>query len=145
VRIEQELEIRRDPASVFAVLTDPDKVSAWQKNTVAVRRERQGFLEVGERFKEVHKALGREFPSTVEVAAFEAPRLFALRVVSGRVPLDGRWELERCPAGTRLRFIGEADVRGPMRLTKPMLAQQFRKHHRRLKELLERDQDANGG
>jgi hypothetical protein len=34
-----------------------------------VRRQRQGPLTVGERFEEVHKALGRELSSTVEVVA----------------------------------------------------------------------------
>ena len=101
------------------------------------------FPVVGERFEEVHKALGRELSSTVEVAAYEVPRLFALRVVSGAIPLPlpGRWELEPSGDGTRLRFGGEADVRGPVRLAKPMLARQFRRYHSRLKELLEHNED----
>lgn len=137
MRIEHEIRIEREPAEVFAVLTDPDKLAAWQPTTVAVRRGRQGPYTVGERFEEVHKALGRELVSTVEVAAYDAPRLFALHIVSGAVPLDGRWELEPSGGGTRLRFAGEADVRGPMRLAKPVLARQFRGYHKRLKDLVQ--------
>ena len=137
MRIEHEIHIAAEPAEVFAVLTDPKRLSAWQSTTVAVRRQRQGPLDVGERFEEVHKGLGRELTSTVEVAAYEPPRLFALRMVSGAVPLDGRWELEPSRSGTRLRFVGEGDVRGPMRLARPVLARQFRGYNKRLKSLVE--------
>ena len=137
MRIEHELHIDREPAEVFAFLTDPENLPAWQPTTVAVRRQRQGPLTVGERFDEVHKALGRELTSTVEVVAYDAPRLFALHMVSGAVPLDGRWELEPSRGGTLLRFVGEGDIRGPMRLAKPLLARQFRGYHKRLEDLLE--------
>ena len=137
MRIEHEIHIAREPAEVFTVLSDPERLSAWQPNTVAVRRQRQGPLGVGERFEEVHKALGRELPSTVEVVAYDAPRLFALRIVHGAMPLDGRWELEPSRGGTRLRFVGEGDVHGVMRLAKPLVARQFRGYHKRLKRLVE--------
>jgi carbon monoxide dehydrogenase subunit G len=137
VRIDDELHINREPAEVFAFMSDPAKLSTWQPTTVAVRRQRQGPLVVGERFEEVHKALGRELSSTVEVAAYDAPRLLALHIVSGPMPLDGRWELEPSHGGTRLRFVGEADVRGLMRLTRPVLARRFRSYHERLKHLVE--------
>ena len=138
MRIEHEIHIDAEPADVFAVLSDPERLSDWQPTTVAVRRQRQGPLGLGERFEEVHKGLGRELTSTVEVAAYDPPRLFALHLVSGAVPLDGRWELEPSRGGTRLRFVGEGDVRGPMRLAKPVLARQFRSYHKRLKSLVER-------
>ena len=137
MRIEHEIHIDAEPAEVFAVLTDPERLSAWPPTTVAVRRQRQGPLGLGERFEEVHKGLGRELTSTVEVAAYDPPRLFVLRMVSGAVPLDGRWELEPSRGGTRLRFVGEGDVPGPMRLAKPVLARQFRSYHKRLKSLVE--------
>jgi carbon monoxide dehydrogenase subunit G len=137
VRIEHEIHIDREPAEVFAFLTDSENLSAWQPTTVAVRRQQQGPLALGERFEEVHKALRRELASTVEVAAYDPPRLFALHLVSGAVPLDGRWELEPSPGGTLLRFVGEGDVHGLLRLTKPMLARQFRGYHKRLKDLVE--------
>src|SRR5262245_60304107 len=109
MRFEQEIEINRLPAEVFAFLTDPDKLSAWQSTTVGVKRERRGPLALGERLDEVHRALGREVRTTVEVAAYEAPALFELHVVSGGIPLDGRWELQPSATGTRLRFVGHGD------------------------------------
>jgi hypothetical protein len=40
-------------------------------------------------------------------------------------------------SSTQLRFVGEAGVRRPMRLAKPVFARQFRGYHERLKDLLE--------
>jgi uncharacterized protein YndB with AHSA1/START domain len=137
MEFQHEIEIDRSPADVFDVLTDPEQLSSWQTTTVAVKRDRQGPLVVGERFDEVHRAMGRETPSTVEVVDFEPGKLFALRIVSGPLPLDGRWELSPTASGTRLTFTGEARSPGLMRLAKPMVARQFRGYHKRLKALLE--------
>jgi hypothetical protein len=112
MHIECEIQIKRQPPKVFALLTDPERLPEWQSSTVAVRRQRQGLLTIGEHFDEVHKALGRELAWTVEVAAYEVSRLFALNIVEAAMPLDGRWQLESPADGTRLRFTGEADVRG---------------------------------
>jgi hypothetical protein len=68
------------------------------------------------------------------VRPYHAPRLLALHIASGAFYLDGRWELEPGEGGTRLRFVGEADVRGPMLLAKPVLARQFRRYHERPRE-----------
>jgi hypothetical protein len=48
MRIEHEIDIKREPGDVFAYLSDPEKLSAWQSTAVAVRRQRQGPLTVGE-------------------------------------------------------------------------------------------------
>jgi uncharacterized protein YndB with AHSA1/START domain len=137
MRFEHEIAIGRPPTEVFAYLTDPEKLSAWQTTTVGVERDRTGPLVVGERFAEVHKAFGHESRTTVEVVAFEEPGLFALHIASGSLPLHGRWELEPAAGGTRMRFVGHGEIRGLKRLLKPMLARQFRKYHERLKSLLE--------
>jgi uncharacterized protein YndB with AHSA1/START domain len=134
VRIEQELLIARPPADVFAVLTDLERLPKWQKGTVEVRRAGSGPLTAGERLHEVHAAMGRRMASTFEVTEHEPPRVFALGAVEGPVPLDGRWELSPDDGGTRLRFAGSGPVSAWM---KPLIAMQFRGHHRRLKRLLE--------
>ena len=85
--------------------------------------------------------MGRHMESTVEVVEIDPLRVFALQVVDGPLPVDGRWTFEPSPAGTRVRFMGEGRVRGPMRLAEPLLRRvldrQFRGHHARLKHVLE--------
>jgi uncharacterized protein YndB with AHSA1/START domain len=141
MRIEQTIEIDRPPEEVFAYLTDPGKLSSWQQNTVEVLRDREGPLAEGERFREVHAALGRRLHSTVEVAEYDPPRAFALRILDGPLPLDGSWTLEPLPGATRLHFVGEGATRGLLRpldgLLSRSVARQFGQHHNRLKAALE--------
>lgn len=143
MRVEQSLEIARPPEEVFAFVTDPDRLGEWQTSIVEVRRERSGALRPGERFREVHAAPGRRMESTVVVVEHEPPRLFALHIVDGPLPFDGRWTFEPTATGTRLGFVGEGGLRGPARLLEPLarvvLARQFRAHHKRLRRALEND------
>jgi carbon monoxide dehydrogenase subunit G len=137
MRIEQTVEVQRPPEAVFAFVTDPERLPQWQTSTVEVRRTRSGPLDVGEQFKEVHSAMGRKLESTVEVAESSPPSVFALKILDGPMPLDGRWTFEPAGEGTRVHFVGEADVRGPLKLAKPLLARRFRGYHALLKERLE--------
>ena len=79
--------------------------------------------------------------STVEIAEYDPPRAFALKVVDGALPLDGAWTLEPGPASTRLHFVGEGSTRGLLRPLDGMfsraVARQFARHHRQLKAALE--------
>src|SRR5687768_7297260 len=105
MRFEHTLMIDRPPDAVFAVLTDTERLVEWQPTTVEVRRGSAGPLSPGERFGEVHKAMGRRLESTFEVAAYEPSRHFALHAVDGPMLLDGDWELEPDAGGTRLSFV----------------------------------------
>jgi uncharacterized protein YndB with AHSA1/START domain len=137
LRIEHTIEIARPPQAVFDYLTDPERLPEWQTSTVEVRRERSGPLEVGERFHEVHAAMGRKLESTVEVAESTPPSVFALKILDGAMPLDGRWTFEPITDGTRVHFVGEANVGGLKKLARPLLARQFRGYHQLLKRQLE--------
>ena len=137
LRIEDTIDVQRPPEDVFAFLTDPERLPEWQTSTVEVRRERSGPLEVGERFKEVHAAMGRKLESTVEVAESSPPSAFALKILDGPMPLDGRWTFEPAGGGTRVHFVGEANASGPKKLARPLLARQFRGYHQLLKKRLE--------
>jgi len=137
MRIEDTFEVGRPPEAVFDYLTDPERLPEWQTSTVEVRRQRTGPLEVGERFSEVHAAMGRKLESTVEVAEHTPPSAFALKILDGALPLDGRWTFEPNGEGTRVHFVGEADVGGLKKLARPVIARQFRGYHQLLKRQLE--------
>ena len=141
MRFEHDVIIDRSPDAVFAVLTDTDRLAEWQPTTVDVRRSAAGPLSRGERFQEVHKAMGRRLESTFEVAECEPGHLFALHAVDGPMLLDGRWELAAADGGTRLHFVGEGPVKGPMKLVEGPLSRsldkRFRGYHATLKRLVE--------
>ena len=105
------VEIARPPDEVFAFVTDPTKLSAWQ-DAEEVQQLTEGLVRAGTRFREVHKAAGRRRVELTEVVECDPCRLFHIRVVEGP-PVDGRWEFA------------------------PMTALVFRRFHRRLKRAVE--------
>ena len=137
------IEIDRPVHDVFAYVTDPAKLATWQTNTVAVEQLTDGPVRVGTRLRETHSAPGgRRLKSLVEVSAIERDRLFALRIVDGPLPVDGRFELASTGAGsTRIEVHGSGAARGALRLAAPLLSRvlrrQFANHLSALKRVLE--------
>lgn len=142
IEFSVETEIARAPEEVFAYVSDPAKLSTWQTNTVSVTQEGDGPLGLGSRLREVHSAPGgKELESLVEVCEFEPPRVFALRMLEGALPIDGRIVLEPAGAGTRMAFHCSGRPSGLMRLASPLLSRtlerQFTEHCANLKRVLE--------
>jgi ligand-binding SRPBCC domain-containing protein len=133
IRFELETTIERPPGDVFAVLADPLALPEWQ-GTSEVEQLTEGPVGEGTRFREVHRLLGLRLESITEVVGYEPDRRFEVRVVSGPVPIDGRWELRPDAVGTHLRFFAEGGGPG---LAAPFLRRRFRRQHARLKRVVE--------
>ena len=91
------MEIARPPHEVFAFVTDPTKLSAWQ-DAEEVQQLTEGPVRAGTRFREVHKALGRERVELTEVVECDPGRLFHIRVVKGRPSTGAGSSRRRRPA-----------------------------------------------
>ena len=133
------VDIARSPEEVFAFMTDPDRLPAWQ-DAEAVEQLTPGPVGVGTRFRETHKAMGRRRVELTEVVAFEPGRLFHIRVLDGP-PVDGRWTFEPTAAGTRLTFTPVAHLSGRKASLNGVVergtALVFRRYHERLRRALE--------
>jgi uncharacterized protein YndB with AHSA1/START domain len=134
--------IARPPEEVFAFVTDPAKLSAWQ-DAEEVEQLTDGPVRAGTRFREVHKVMGRRRVELTEVVECDPCRLFCIRVVEGP-PVDGRWEFTQTPGGgTRLTLTPFAHLPGRARIAnramEHMTALVFHRFHRRLKRALEQD------
>jgi len=142
IEFSVQTEIARAPEEVFAYVADPAKLPSWQTNTVSVIQEGDGPLGLGTRLREVHSAPGgKELESLVEVSEFDPPRVFALRMLEGPLPIDGRIVLEPVGAGTLMSFSGSGQPKGLLRLASPLLSRtikrQFAEHCANLKRVLE--------
>jgi carbon monoxide dehydrogenase subunit G len=139
VRAEVVVEIARAPEEVFAYLTDVSNLPVWQSGVHAATME--GEPRAGARFRESRHMLGRELTTTLEIDAYEPPRLFALRALDSPVPFTVRHELEPNGSGTRLTVVGEGDAGLLPGFAAGIMARraekQFRKDFERLKHLLE--------
>jgi uncharacterized protein YndB with AHSA1/START domain len=137
-----DVDIARPPQDVFAVVTDPARLSEWQPLVVRVEQLQDGPLRQGSRMREVRRIRGKELAQIVEVAEFEPAERFGLRVVEGPLPVHGDLDFSpRSEGGTRVHVHAYGRARGAMRLLEPVLGlgikREFRQQYRRLKELLE--------
>jgi uncharacterized protein YndB with AHSA1/START domain len=135
----QCIDIARSPEEVFTYLTDPSKLSTWQDAEEVVQLT-PGPVGAGTRLREVHKVLGRRRVEITEFVVYEPGRRFDIRVIDGP-PIDGRWDFEPAPAGTRLTFTPIVRLTGPVRRLEPLVVLStlvvFGRFHRRLKRAVE--------
>jgi carbon monoxide dehydrogenase subunit G len=142
MRAEQTFTVERPPEAVFDYLTDPSKLAEWQTEKTAVEQLTEGPPRQGTRFRERTKGPGgREFEQVTEFTEFDRPRHVRVRVVEGPFPVDGSWRFEPAGAGTRVHFVAEGPLPGPMRLIEPLakrlVKRRFAGYHERLKRNLE--------
>jgi carbon monoxide dehydrogenase subunit G len=131
MRAELTIEIARTPEEVFAYLTDPGNVPAWQSGV------RSATLRDG-RIEETRSLFGREYHTALEIVEREEPRLFTLRALNSPVPFTVRHELEPSGEGTHLTVTAEATTHGfASGLLRRRAEKQFRKDFERLKAILE--------
>jgi uncharacterized protein YndB with AHSA1/START domain len=133
IRVELETRIARPPAVVFAYLADPSNLVDWQ-GTAEVEQLTPGPIAAGTRFRELHRMLGRRIESVTEIVEYQPEHRFRIRVISGPLPIDGRWDLEPDGTGTLLRFAAEG--KGPA-LATPLVRRRFGGAHARLKQNIE--------
>jgi uncharacterized protein YndB with AHSA1/START domain len=142
IHVELTVVVDRPVEEVFAYLTDPLTLAEWQPNVVSISQETDGPMGAGTRLREVRRGpFGRTVEAIVEVAEYEENSRFDLRIVSGPLPIDGRNEFRPADGGTRIEFVAEGKLSGPLRLAEPILARalrrQFASDYERLKRSLE--------
>ncbi len=134
------LDVECPVDEVFAYVTNPANLREWQ-GTSEVEQLTEGPVRNGTRFREVHEQRGFRVESVTEVTEHEPNRRFHVDVVSGPMPVHGRWEFQQTPAGTRIDFRAEGHGPRKLRLAEPLLTRvlerRFRAHHKRLKTALE--------
>jgi uncharacterized protein YndB with AHSA1/START domain len=134
MRIEQTFTVARPPDEVFAYMTNPDNLAAWQPSKVSVEPLTDGPPRQGYRIKERTKIGLRQWDQVVEFTEFEPGRALSTHIVEGSVPVDGRWTFADDGAGgTRAHFVAEGELTGAARFAEPLLrrgiARSFGKYH----------------
>ncbi len=115
MRLERAIVIGRPAEEVFAFVSDPTNLPAWQSTALAVHVD-GGPVEVGSRFGDVRHLGPRRFETTVEVTALDPGRRFDVRVTGAPVPIDIHHVFEARDGATRLRVTIEGRPRGALRL-----------------------------
>jgi carbon monoxide dehydrogenase subunit G len=142
VRVEQTFRVARPPEAVFDYMTDPAHLPEWQTVKTSAEQITPGPRGAGTRIRERTKPpVGREFEQIVEFSRFERPRMFATHIVEGPAKVDGTWTFAPDGDGTRVQFVAEGPLPGPLRVLEPVarrvLGRQFARYHEKLRRNLE--------
>lgn len=109
ISVEHTVEIARPVEEVFDYLTDVARLPEWQESVSEVHVD--GPLAAGSRFRDVREFMGRRASSTLEVTAFEPPRLFSLRVVEGPISYELEHRLGAVGDRTSVAFSGHGETK----------------------------------
>jgi len=126
INIEKSVLIKKPVSVVFAYSQDMNNYSKWQgEGNMQMIKGRDN--EVGSRYVESYKILGKEIKNTVEITAFKKNELWAARVIEGMLPYSVIMAYTEVPEGTRLIMTIEGEASGFFKLTEKVITASIEK------------------
>jgi uncharacterized membrane protein len=140
ITVERSIQIDKPAADVFAYASNYDNATKWQGGVESVEVEGDGN-QVGEKYTEVRKFLGREMRTTLEVTVYELNTRWAAKAVTGPVPYEVTMTLEDVDGGTRVTTHIDGEPTGFFKMAQGAVQNQLDKSLegdlQRLKEQVE--------
>lgn len=114
----------------------------WQSNLVECRLSDEGPVGKGSVFQETWRVIGRRLDAAAEVIEYDQPTRIAFRGMNAPVDFEEHYILEPAQGGTRVRYEGEATLRGffgklPDRIARELYMRDVRSNLEKLKVLVE--------
>jgi uncharacterized protein YndB with AHSA1/START domain len=121
-RITGEVVIDAPVEQVFDLVADERNEPRYNPRIVSAEKTNDGPVGQGARFEVVPKGMGDRGTMTMEVLAYDRPRLLHNLVRSSYMRVDGTLAFDEVDGGTRLRWDWDMSLVGPMRVLSPVLA-----------------------
>ena len=140
-RITTTVAIAASPSDVFPWLIEPDRLARWIGGFVGSEAITDGPTRVGSRSRDVLEENGRRMVIETEVTDFVVDRRLAVHIRSDSHESDDRYDLEPVKGGSRLAYVSDMRLKGPMRLMsiaiRPSLRARAERDLARLREQVE--------
>jgi uncharacterized protein YndB with AHSA1/START domain len=137
------VDIAASPSEVFPWLIEPDRLSRWIGGFVGSEAMTDGPTRVGSRSRDVLDANGRRLVIETEITEFIPDRRLGVHIEYDGGENDDRYDLEPVGTGTRLTYVSDVRLKGPMRLLSLVIAPQLRARAQRdlaaLRDVVEAD------
>lgn len=119
------IDIEREPADVFAYLSDLEHTPEWNWAITETRMITPGPTSVGSRYEQT-RSVPRPGVETIEITNLEPNRRIGVAGTLG--PFEARLSYELVPTdvGTRLRNTVELEPSGPLRIVAGVLGGRIR-------------------
>lgn len=115
------------PAEAFAFVADFANAPAWDPGTVTSERIGTGPVGVGARYSLGVRMRGKVVPMEYRIESFDPPRRVVLHGSGSGVEARDEITFSADSAGSRIDYVAEIHLTGPMRLLEPFLGGVFAK------------------
>ncbi len=109
--VVSQVDIAAPPSETFACITDWRRWPSYVDGLEEAEGLTAGPFGRGTRVRVVQRVEGQRFRAVEEVTEFEPPTCVTTRLVSGRRPNAGRYDLEPVEGGTRVTFTYDHTMR----------------------------------
>lgn len=128
IQFQHRIEIDASPSEVFALLTEVERIPAWQRSVVAATKRTPGAVRAGTMVDQKLKMMGRTRQASVRVAAYTPAELVAFAGDTGFA--DYYCAFEFTPTdndATTLVARTEFRLHGLWKLLQPLMAGEIRR------------------
>jgi carbon monoxide dehydrogenase subunit G len=129
--LRKELFVRRQLEEAFAFVGDFANSERWDPGVASARALTEGGVRAGSRYELIVVFNGRRLPMTYEVTAYDPPNRVELRGSGSTVNARDDIRFESEGDGTRIRYLADLRLKGPLRLLEPLLRSRFEETGRR--------------
>jgi carbon monoxide dehydrogenase subunit G len=126
----------------FAFVADFANAALWDPGVATSERTTPGPVGVGARYRLGVRMRGRVSPMVYEITAFEPGRRVVLAGTGAGVAAVDDIRFEATPTGTRIDYVADIRLRGPMRLLAPLAGGAFARIARDARDGMQRALDA---
>ena len=120
-RIEGEIVIGRPVDEVFDYVADQSNEPQYNRQMVRAQKITPGPVGKGTRFRSAMASGGRTAEMLIECTGYDRPELFATTTTMAQADIGYTLRFEPAPAGTRMRWSGQVQPKGALRLLGPLI------------------------
>lgn len=139
--LRETLETTLPPAESFAFISDFANAPAWDPGTATSERLDAGPLGVGARYRLGVRMRGKVVPMEYRIETFEPDRRVVLRGEGSGVRARDEITFHAHGSGTRIEYVAEIHLQGPLRFVEPLLGGIFAKIGRDARDGMQRTLD----
>lgn len=146
VHIEGEILIERPTEDVFDFVADECNEPRYNSQMRRADKISEGPTGLGTQYRAEVMSGGRAVPMVIEFTGYERPRRLASTTRMSNMDIRYTLSFESASDGTRMRWVGEVEPKGVLRLMAPLVGWMGRRQEVRiwtgLKQLLEGQEDS---
>lgn len=120
IRFQTSVRIERPIDEVFAYVSEPENFPRWNSAVRTVRKTSSGEHPVGATYSMTRQLPSGQAENDLEITAYERPREFAIRTLSGPTPFAYRYAFSPSDEGTLVELDAEVELPGAVALVEPL-------------------------